>query len=111
MSIGPINSITASIAGAGHAHTHGADSARANHELAAQQLRAASLTRAATAEGVGATDGEDNEASDRDADGRRLWEVTPTAHRKSPTEESPEPPTPVSKDATGESGHSLDLSG
>jgi hypothetical protein len=108
MSIGPTSAITASVAGAPLAQTHGAHAARASHDVSAQQLQIQSNQRAETAEGVGATDGEDNQTSDRDADGRRLWEVTAKARRNAAQEEAP--PT-LSKDATGEAGHALDLSG
>ena len=57
------------------------------------------------------TDGEDHEAAERDADGRRIWEDT----RRKQGEDSPgtpaEPETPRGKDTTGQSGTLLDLSG
>ncbi len=109
MSIGPMSSIAASIAGSPLAQTHGPNTARASHDVNVQQLQAQNELKAETAEGVGATDGENNETSDRDADGRRLWEIAPKARRKTSEEDSP--PPPLSKDATGEAGQMLDLSG
>jgi hypothetical protein len=109
MSIGPTSSIAASVAGAPLAQTHAAHTARAGHDAAAQQLQAQNKLLTEKAEGVGATDGEDNETSDRDADGRRLWEAAAKTRRKASQEDAP--PPPLSKDTTGEAGQTLDLSG
>lgn len=109
MSIGPLNPIAASIAGAPSGHTAGADSARALHQAANQQVLAQNNVRAENAAGIGATDGEDNETSDRDADGRRLWEAPLAKRPADATEPAAEPPH--SRDPTGESGQTLDLSG
>jgi hypothetical protein len=64
---------------------------------------------AESAAGIGET-GEDSEVSDRDADGRRLWEEqlgNASADGPEPTEH----PEALSKDATGDRGNQLDLSG
>jgi hypothetical protein len=58
------------------------------------------------AAGIGTTD-EDQETSERDADGRMFWEQ---ANHTKQVEEV-EVPSKQSKDPTGASGNSLDLTG
>ena len=78
-------------------------------QAAAEQARSADASeRAELAAGIGQT-AEDSEASDRDADGRRLWEQGPA--KKTPQEKSAESQASPGKDATGQSGSQLDLSG
>lgn len=74
---------------------------------AARQTDAAA--RAESAQGIGETE-EESEASDRDADGRRLWE----RQQKRPPEEeqtASTPPETHAKDPEGISGGILDLTG
>jgi len=109
MSVGPLGGVHVSAAGAPYAQTKGPDVERTEQESAAQQRHTTSDRLAESAAGIGET-GKDSEASDRDADGRRLWEeqlgkapsdgLAPTEH-----------PEVQSKDATGDSGNQLDLSG
>jgi hypothetical protein len=84
------------------------DTAKA--EAGNQQRAADANQRADSAAGIGVTQG-DSQTSERDADGRRLWETTAAA--KKPAEqaagENVEPPR--SKDVTGTTGNQLDLSG
>lgn len=110
MSIGPLNPVATSIVGTPTGHMAGADAARAAHEAANQQVQAHNNVRAENAAGIGATDGEDNQASDRDADGRRLWERTAKPGRK-PAASDAAPQQPLSRDPKGETGQTLDLSG
>src|SRR6478752_839497 len=64
---------------------------------------------AADAAGIGRTE-EDSQTSERDADGRRLWERT-TSNKK-PSDPTTDATTPViSKDPTGLCGGQLDLVG
>jgi hypothetical protein len=80
--------------------------------VAAQQRQVDSGQRAQDAAGIGETDGEDHESEDRDADGRRLWEDSHAAEKGQGGEADSEPGhAPRSKDATGNSGNLLDLSG
>ena len=74
---------------------------------AARQTDAAA--RAESAQGIGETE-EESEASDRDADGRRLWE---RQQQKPPEEEqtASTPPETHAKDPEGISGGILDLTG
>ena len=78
---------------------------------ASDQTRAIeSVESAARAGGIGETE-QDSEASDRDADGRRLWEETKVASKREnhPAEASVGEGT--SKDPSGACGGLLDLLG
>ena len=107
MSVGPMNNV-GNFAGTPLAQAK-ADLDRAQHDAQIRDRRAASSAKADDAAGIGATDGDDKEASDRDADGRRLWE-RPAAGKADDAPAEPEEP-PLSKDPNGDSGHSLDLTG
>jgi len=109
MSMGPIGGIASSVAGTSLAQAKGSEVERAQHDSTAQQNRAQNDMRAEMAAGIGQADGEDHEAAERDADGRRLWEQQ--AGPPKAEDETPPPPPPMSKDATGQSGNNLDLSG
>jgi hypothetical protein len=73
MSIGPLASLPASVAGQSLAQAQGSEVERAALETGAQQHRVAGEKKAEAAAGVGTTDAE-GEAQERDADGRRMWE-------------------------------------
>ncbi len=75
MSVDPIGNVSASAAGSRFAQINGADVERAQHDAAAQKREIASSERAKSAAGIGAADGESIEVDDRDADGRRPWEL------------------------------------
>lgn len=109
MSMGPLGGIAGSAAGSPLAQTKGSDVERAKDETAAQQRRVQSEKKAESAAGIGETDGEDHETADRDADGRRLWEAQPEADK--PEADARGENLRKSKDATGQSGNLLDLSG
>ena len=66
--------------------------------------------KAELAAGIGQTE-QDQESSERDADGRRLWEARDP--KKSSRRSRPSSPSAArqSKDATGQSGTQLDLTG
>ena|SRR5436190_16055443 len=88
-----------------------ADTDRAGHDSGAQQSQLHSDLKAEQVAGIGQTDGEDHETEDRDADGRRPWELPP---KKKPAEDAVAAPADLplhSKDASGERGNSLDLTG
>ena len=109
MSVGPLGGIAGSLAGSPLAQTSGSETERARHDSGAQQRRIENDQKAESAAGIGETDGEDHEAADRDADGRRLWELPPD--KDSPGDPNAPPPAPGPKDPTGNSGGLLDLSG
>ena len=112
MSVGPMGGIAGSVAGSPLAQTQGAEPERARQDSAAQQRRIESDQKAEAAAGIGETDGEDHETAERDADGRRPWEIPPEAENAETADEHAGPgKAPRSKDATGHSGNLLDLSG
>ena len=118
MSVGPLGGIAGSVAGSPFAQKHGSEVERAGQEKNAQQRRVAADKKADSAAGVGEADGEDHETAERDADGRRLWEGSPESEdtdEQNTDEQDPsaseEPEQRKSKDATGQSGNLLDLSG
>jgi hypothetical protein len=69
--------------------------------------------RAESAAGIGQTE-EESQASERDADGRRLWErqldEAPAAESTAPPPSEPTAP-PAAKDPTGNCGTLLDIRG
>jgi hypothetical protein len=89
----------------------GADTDKAVRGAADQAREVEAARQAEAAAGIGETE-EDSQASERDADGRRLWEAPPEKR-----EEDGEPPTAESsatllgKDPAGEAGGQLDLLG
>ena len=115
MSIGPMGGIGASAAGAPLSQTKGSEAERAAQESTGQQRSVESEKNAESAAGIGETS-EDQESSDRDADGRRLWELKEQdgeAEQDDDVMETEEhAPTPRQvKDVHGESGNELDLTG
>ncbi|MBN1909844.1 MAG: hypothetical protein JW818_08910 [Pirellulales bacterium] len=110
MSIGPLGGITAGAAGAPLAQTTGPETERAQQDSASQQRQIRNNEKADAAAGIGETDGEDHETEERDADGRRLWEEPPPGADATNENAPPDEPRP-SKDASGQSGNLLDLSG
>ncbi len=112
MSVGPLGGIAGSVAGSPLAQTHGSETERARQDAGAQQRRIDNDQKADSAAGIGETDGDDHEAAERDADGRRLWEESAEASdAEDSTEEATPRQPPQSKDVTGQSGSLLDLSG
>jgi hypothetical protein len=84
-----------------------------SQEVNSQARRAASDLKAEFAAGLGEMDA-DQEAGDRDADGRRPWEIAQRSPEQETQEEnanSSEVAPVQSKDATGKRGNSLDLLG
>ena len=111
MSVGPLGGIGASVAGSPLQQAQGSEVERAGQDATVQQRRVQTDQKAESAAGVGEADGDDHEAEERDADGRRLWEEAPKPKgEQAEADDTPLPPQ-RSKDATGESGNLLDLSG
>lgn len=108
MSMVPMGGIVGSAAGVPLSQAAGSETERAQKDGLAVSRRTDAEWVAERAAGIGET-GKDQESSERDADGRRLWESPP----KSGDEEA-EPgagPLRQSKDATGQCGNQLDLTG
>ena len=83
--------------------------ARMTQTAAAEKGRADSAVESAEkAAGIGETK-EESKSSDRDADGRRIWEVGEEEHREDRTA-GQAPPSPP-RDPSGDCGGQLDLSG
>lgn len=113
MSIGPLGGIIGSAAGTSLSQAAGSETERTQKDSLASLRQGEAQERAEEAAGIGHTE-QDQESSERDADGRRLWEST--AKRKNgaadqhASQDSAEPPK-ASKDPTGQSGTKLDLTG
>lgn len=73
----PLSGIHVGSAGTPLAQAKGPEIERAGRQLDARQRRVYYEGEAEAASGVGQPDGEDHEASQRDADGRRPWEEPP----------------------------------
>jgi hypothetical protein len=111
MSIGPLG-IIGSVAGSPLAQSKGSEVDRAAQDTAHQSRQINSENKAEQAAGIGQTE-EDQESSDRDADGRRLWEEQ-APPREASQDDAPageETDAPRSKDPSGLSGGQLDLTG
>src|SRR5688572_26092548 len=112
MSMGPLGGVVGSAAGAPMSQVAGAETERAQKESLAQHRQVDGSQRSERAAGIGTTE-QDQESSERDADGRRLWE-TPTKKKEAagqPTSEDVEAQSRQSIDPTGQSGTKLDLTG
>lgn len=109
MSIGPLGGIVGSAAGAPLAKTSGSEAERSQKENSASQRLDDSQEKSERAAGIGTTE-QDQGTSDRDADGRRLWEASPQKQKQDPGQ--PENQSEhVSKDPSGNTGNKLDLTG
>jgi hypothetical protein len=112
MTMVPIGGMISSAAGTALSQSSGTDTERTQKDVAAQFRSIEADQHAADSAGIGKT-GEDQQTSERDADGRRLWEKSPTGDKK----KSPDAPASTeaelrqSKDPTGQSGTRLDLTG
>lgn len=109
MSVGPLGMI-GSAAGSPLSQTKGSDAEKAQHDAASQTRQSASANKAEMAAGIGQTE-HDEQASDRDADGRRVWEIGPQQEQEEGGDGQSEGGASKSKDPTGQSGNQLDLSG
>ncbi len=84
---------------------------RAERQSVEQDRAVETTERAENAAGIGQTE-EDSQSSDRDADGRRLWEK-PTRPKKADATPAPvtDSSASLSKDPSGACGNQLDLLG
>lgn len=85
MSMGPLGGIVGSVAGAPLSQTKGSSEERTARDAAATEAKDELDLRAEKSSGVGQTES-DSESSDRDADGRRLWERTEEEAKESEPE-------------------------
>jgi hypothetical protein len=112
MNFGISSGLPASIAGIPIAQNGSGEVDRARSETAAQRRTAANDAKAEKAAGIGETDGNDHEVDERDADGRRAWEIGHAGQRKKSNETPDANPTDrQGRDLSGDSGSQLDLTG
>ena len=109
MTMVPLGGIIGSAAGAPLSQTAGSETERTAKEGQCQSRLIDAQQSAERAAGIGQT-GEDQESSERDADGRRLWEA-PAKRGAATAAEPSDEPARLSKDATGQCGNQLDLTG
>jgi hypothetical protein len=109
MTMAPLGGIVSSAAGAPLSQTAGTETDRAQKESLAQNRQLDASQKAEQAAGIGQTE-QDQESSERDADGRRLWEASARSTKNDQNADA-ESQTRQSKDATGQSGTKLDLTG
>lgn len=105
MNIVPLGGIISGAAGAQLAQASGSETERTQRDGVVRERRVTTEQSAEKSAGIGSTD-EDQETSERDADGRMFWE---RPEERKPSEE--ENLKRQAKDATGSSGNSLDLTG
>lgn len=110
MNLTPIPPLLAGVAGGPLSQTKAADAERTQQESAAQQRQVQSDAKAESASGIGMTEEQSGADADRDADGRRLWEAAPDASRSAVHDDGAAGQR-QSRDATGQCGKQLDLSG
>jgi hypothetical protein len=110
MSMGPLGGIVVSAAGAPLSQTSGSESVQ--QDTVAQQRQVDGNQRAERAAGIGQTE-QDQESSERDADGRRPWELPHDEGKQGDqvTSSAVLNEARQSKDASGLSGTQLDLTG
>lgn len=109
MSVGPMGTVGGA-AGSQLAQSQGSDVTRTQQDTASQARQTRMDDKAQAAAGVGQTE-QDEQANDRDADGRRPWEIPappePTAESDAGADEA----SRAGKDPTGVTGSQLDLQG
>jgi hypothetical protein len=110
MSMGPLGGILGSAAGSQSAQS-GSDVARSRQEAVHHNRQVKLDSHAENTAGIAETDGEDHQLGERDADGRRPWELPAKPGQAKSPESTVDPEPRLSRDATGMSGSQLDLSG
>jgi hypothetical protein len=110
MSMVPLGGLLSSTAGTALSQANGSETERAQKDALAQRRGTDAAQHAERSSGIGQTE-QDQESSERDADGRRLWE-SPAASKKAQRSAADlEAEARQSKEATGQSGTQLDLTG
>jgi hypothetical protein len=110
MTMVPLGGIISSAAGAPISQSAGSETERLQKDAIAQHRQIDADRQAERAAGIGQTE-QDQESSERDADGRRLWETPSEAAKDKKVAEVAGVTVRQSKDATGQSGTQLDLTG
>jgi hypothetical protein len=107
-SMGPMNGVISSAAGAPLSQTSGSENERAKKDSNVRQREVDSEKKTEKSAGVGQTE-EDRGASERDADGRRFWEKAAEPNQDGDPGSSQT--SKQVKDPSGDSGGALDLTG
>lgn len=103
--------IAAAAAATPLAQTRGSEIDRVRQETVVHERAVESTAEAESAEGIGTTK-EEQAADDRDADGRRPWEIVVDENAEDDANPVTEPPVSQgAKDPSGQAGSQLDLSG
>jgi hypothetical protein len=113
MSMVPLSGVTGSAAGTSLSQTKGSETERSQKDSLAQHRQIDADQKSERAAGIGQTE-QDQESSERDADGRRLWEAPskPGKNAKNnAVSDDPASQARQSKDPSGQSGTQLDLTG
>jgi hypothetical protein len=110
MSMVPLGGLLSSTAGTALSQANGSETERAQKDTLTQRRGVDAAEHAERSAGIGQTE-QDQQASERDADGRRLWENPTTAKKALRSVAEIEAEARQSKDATGQSGTQLDLTG
>jgi type II secretory pathway pseudopilin PulG len=87
-----------------------AETDRVQRETVEQTRATEANEQAENAAGIGQTE-EDSQTSERDADGRRMWEEPQRPTKHVSAEQAMEPHAPLAKDPSGDCGGQLDLVG
>jgi hypothetical protein len=109
MSVGSLVGLAGSVAATQLAQTAGSEIERGHQAADSQERRVENEQRAESAGGIGEADGDNHETSERDADGRRLWERSAQNSQTGPSQTGDA--SRVSKDASRQSGNLVDLTG
>jgi hypothetical protein len=110
MSVGPLG-FFGSIA-TSPATQRTSDSDRVAQDASRKQGEIKNEAQAEKAARIGETDGDEHSTNERDADGRRPWEIGSRSKAQEETSQSDQlPPLRQSKDVSGTSGTQLDLTG
>ncbi len=109
MSVGPLG-VFGSVAASPLAQ-RASDADRVQHDTAREQAESKNDLKAERAAGIDETDGQEHSPNERDADGRRPWEIAARDKKPVATDEAASPPNRQSRDITGTTGTQLDLTG
>jgi hypothetical protein len=108
MNVGIATGLLGSAAGAPLSQSAGAETERTQKDSAARERAVDGQDKSEKASGIGTTE-EDQQAGERDADGRRLWEQTGKGKNRAADDGGESERR--AKDPTGMSGNALDLTG
>jgi hypothetical protein len=110
MTMVPLGGLLSSTAGTAISQTAGSETERTQKDALAYRSSADAEQRAERSAGIGQTE-QDQETSERDADGRRLWEKSADSKKQPDAVTETEVDVRQSKDPTGQAGTQLDLTG